>query len=196
MGRYALVTEERKRQFQTKFLPDGLEWEEYSGSDDPIQGRLELAAGTYPIYTSYFWQAGLRIPFDPLLVDFLHRTNLHIGHLAPNAVRVILSIAEINRRFGMELDFWDIKYCYDLRISSTEKRWNLTRRNLVPPLVLGLWDSGKLMHQDVVVIKGPVEPDPEGHPVPRFFGAPGSPFLYIDSHRFGFAFNNVLMLFS
>ena len=83
MGRFALVTEEKKRQFQTKFLPDGLKWEEYSGSDDPIQDRLELAAGTYPIYTSYFFQAGFRVPFDPLLVDFLHRTNLHIGHLAP-----------------------------------------------------------------------------------------------------------------
>ena len=105
MGRFALVTEEKKRQFQTKFLPDGLQWEEHSGSDDPIQDRLELAAGTYPIYTSYFFQAGLRVPFDPLLVDFLHRTSLHIGHLSPNAVRIILSVAEINRRFGMELDF-------------------------------------------------------------------------------------------
>ena len=97
MGRFALVTEEKKRQFHAKFLPDGLKWEEYCGSDDLIQGKLEFVAGTYPIYTSYFFQAGLRIPFNPLLVDFLHRTHLHIGHVAPNAVRIILGIAEINR---------------------------------------------------------------------------------------------------
>ena len=70
MGRYALLTEERKRRFQTKFLPDGLEWEEYSGSDDPIQGQLELAAGTYPIYTSYFPQTA------PIVGDrFLDRSH-------------------------------------------------------------------------------------------------------------------------
>ena len=49
MGHFALITEEKKRQFHTKFLPDGLEWDEYSGSDDLIQGKLGLAAGTYPI---------------------------------------------------------------------------------------------------------------------------------------------------
>ena len=40
MGRFALVTEEKKRQFQTKFLSDGLQWEEHSGSDDPGSARV------------------------------------------------------------------------------------------------------------------------------------------------------------
>ena len=97
MGRFALVTEEKKRQFHAKFLPDGLKWEEHNEPDDLIQNELGFAAGTYPIYTSYFFQAGLRIPIDPLLVDFLHKTYLHIGHVAPNAIRIILGIAEINR---------------------------------------------------------------------------------------------------
>ena len=170
-----------------------MRWEEYSGSDDLIQGKLGLVAGTYPIYTSYFFQARLRIPFDPLLVDFLHRTHLHIGHLAPNAVRIILSIAKINRRFGMQLDFWDIKYYYDLRHSSAEKRWNLMRRSGVPPLVFRLWDSYKYMYSDIVVIKGPVEPDPEGHPVPKFFGAPGSSFFRLTSNVYVFSFFGFLM---
>ena len=82
MGRYALVTEERIRQFQAKFLPDGLKWEEHVGPDDLIQDKLEIAAGTYPVYASYFFQAGLKIPFDPLLVDFLHRT-IFISDMLP-----------------------------------------------------------------------------------------------------------------
>ena len=92
MGRYALGSEEKMREFQTKFLPEGLKWEEYDGTDDPIQDRNDIAVGTYPIYTSYFLQAGLRIPFDPLLVDFLHRTRLQIGQVAPNAVIIILGV--------------------------------------------------------------------------------------------------------
>lgn len=36
--------------------------------NDPIL----IKEGTYPIYYSFFFQAGLIIPFDPLFVDFLH----------------------------------------------------------------------------------------------------------------------------
>ena len=51
----------------------------------------------------------------------------------------------------------------------------------MPPLVFGLWDSCKYMYGDVVVVRGPVEPepDPEGHPVPKFFGAPDSSFFIL-----------------
>lgn len=82
------------------FLPKDLEREEYSGTSNLISENVDIAAGTYPIYTSYFLQAELRILFDPLLIDFLQRTRLHIAHWAPNSIRTILGITEINRRFG------------------------------------------------------------------------------------------------
>ena len=59
------MTKKKKRQFQAKFLPDGLKWEEHGGPDDLIQEKLKIATETYPIYTSYFFQVGLRIPFNP-----------------------------------------------------------------------------------------------------------------------------------
>lgn len=69
-----LGTEERMMQFQRDFLSKGLEWEEYDGTGDLISENVNVADGMYPIYTSYFLQAGLRILFDPLLVNFLHIT--------------------------------------------------------------------------------------------------------------------------
>lgn len=102
-----------RKRFQKDFLPRGLEWEEYSGTGDLISEDVNIAAGTYPIYTSYFLQVGLKILFDPLLVDFLHWTRLHIGQLALNSIRTIMGIAKINRRFGMQLDLWDMK-CHTL----------------------------------------------------------------------------------
>lgn len=62
-----------------------------------ISESINFVVGTYPIYTSYFLQAGLKIPFDPLLADFLRKTKHHISQLAPKSVRTILGITEINR---------------------------------------------------------------------------------------------------
>lgn len=43
-----------------------------------------------------------------------------------------------------------------------------------PTLVFGLWDSCKYMFKDSMIINGSVEPDPEGHPIPKHLGSPGS----------------------
>lgn len=74
----------------------------------------------------------------------------------------------------MQLDFWDINYCYNLMFSKSEGRWNPKGRTGSLALVLGLWDSCKYMFNDTVIIKGNVEPDLTGHLVPRQPGAPGS----------------------
>lgn len=60
--------------------------------------------------------AGLTFLFDPLLVDFLRENQLHICQLTPNAVRVVLGIAEFNRRFNLALGLNEIKYYYSLRL--------------------------------------------------------------------------------
>lgn len=140
---------------------------------DIISKNIDATAGTYLIYTSYFLQAGLRIPLYPLLVDFLHRTRLHISQLAPNSVRTILGITEINRRFGTQLDFWDIKYYYCFGFSKLERIWNLKGRIGAPAFVLGLWDSCKYMYSDTVIIKENVELDLSKHPVPQHHHSPG-----------------------
>lgn len=60
-----------------------------------------LTHGITPIYTSFFMESGLRLPHEPLLVDFLRDTHLHIGQLATNTVRVILGVAKMNMRFNI-----------------------------------------------------------------------------------------------
>lgn len=134
MGRYALISDEKKKKFQKKFLPAYLEWKERPDPDDAIVPFVDFNEGTYPIYTSYFLQVGLRISFDPLLVNFLHRTRLHLSQLAPNYVRIILSVAEMNRRLGTQLDFWDIMYCYSLSGAQGDPRLNLKAKPGLPSL--------------------------------------------------------------
>lgn len=93
MGCYQLATEERKKEFHRRFLPKEFKLEELEGDGDVIAERLAFNAGMYPIYTSYFLQARLRVPFDPLLVHSLQRIHLHLSQVAPNTVRIILGLA-------------------------------------------------------------------------------------------------------
>lgn len=155
---------------------------------DIISENVDLTARTYSIYTFYFLQAELRTPFDPLLVDFLYKTRLHISQLTPNLVRTILEIVEINRRFGAQLDFWDTRYCYAFGFSNSEGKWNLKGRTGPPTLVLSLWDFCKYVYNNSVIIKGNVEPDPSEHPVPKHLGSPGS-------KSFSFCLSFVFFLF-
>lgn len=64
MGRYQLITEERKKEFQRQLFPKQFEWEELEGDGDVISEKLAFDVGTYPMYTSYFLKAGLQVPFD------------------------------------------------------------------------------------------------------------------------------------
>ena len=64
-------------------------------------------------------------------------------------------------KFSIHLDFDDIKYCYGINQGKCDKRWALKARIKSPSLVEALGDSHKYSYDDIVIIKGNVEPDPE-----------------------------------
>lgn len=84
-------------------------------------------------------QAGLKIPFDPLLMDFLRKTKLYFGQITPNTLRIILGIAELNMHYELGLDFHDIRYYNNLGVNKNDKRWNLRLGSTLP-----LWSK---LHQ-------------------------------------------------
>ena len=107
-----------------------------------------------------------------MLVNFLRRTHFHLNQLTLAVVRVILGAAKLNRRFGLSLDFDDIRYCYGLSRNKGDDRLAIKARVNSPSLVEALGDSHKYSCGDIVIIKGNVEPDPVNNLVPRQFGAP------------------------
>lgn len=75
-----LKTDAKRLKFEDQFIPDGVAWRECNKKENPFEitpDRL-LLEGEYPIYTSFFKATGLRLPFDPLLVDFRRETRFHI----------------------------------------------------------------------------------------------------------------------
>lgn len=94
MGKYALKSDVRGREFSRKYLLfEGLKWDECKEGKNPYEDDVLIPARTYPIFISFFMQAGLKISFDPLLVDFLRKTSFYLSQITPNTFRIILGIA-------------------------------------------------------------------------------------------------------
>lgn len=166
MGKYALKSNVRGQEFGLKYiLSEEIIWRECEDDKNPFKD-ITILAGIYHICTSFFTQASLKIPFDHLLVDFVYKTRLHIGQLSPNTIRIVLGVAELNWRYGLNLDFRDIRYCYDLA-SKNDKKQNLKDRVQSPSLVKAL------PYSHILIIKGKVECDPVNKPIPKQFDAPG-----------------------
>src|SRR3984885_10820485 len=111
MKRRILVTTEEREEFGANYIPVGLTWRICEDGEDPFES---LEIGDTPIYASFFVEAGLRIPLAPLLIEFLRFTNLHLCQLAPNTLRIILGVVEINRILGTNLGMDELRFCYCL----------------------------------------------------------------------------------
>ena len=181
--KWILKTEAKRLAFEDRYIPNGLNLRESNFNEDPFMGNYidYFPEGEYPIYTSFFFRAGLTLPLDPLLVEFLRETRLHICQLTPNTIRIVLGTAELNKRFHLNLGLRELKYCYYLAIHEDGK-WNLRARPRSPSLIEGLSTSHKGYYKDVITITDVVEPDPVNNPVPKQFGTPGvlsNPFFLL-----------------
>lgn len=174
MGKWTLETSAKRLAFEDEFIPDGLARKECDKEDNPFEITLDrdILEGEYLIYTSFFKLAGLKLPFGPLLVDFLRKIKFHVGQLTPNVIRIILGTTEINRHFNLNLGINEIKYCYSIGL--TDEKWNLKARPHSPSIVEGLSSSYKGYYNDIVGIMGDVEPDPKNKLVPKQFDYPGA----------------------
>lgn len=80
MGKFALKSSARLAEFEREFIPDDTPWPECDEGENPFEDLVKTE-GTYPIYISLFRVARVKLPFDPMLVDFLRYTRFHIGQL-------------------------------------------------------------------------------------------------------------------
>lgn len=173
IGKWTLKTEAKRLAFEDEYIPDGTVWRESNHKEDPYKLSFiqPLPAGQYPIYTLFFLGAGLSLPFDPLLVDFFKEIRFHLCKLTPNVVRIVLGTAELNRRFGLNLELNEINYCYSHRLF--KDKWNLRARPHSPSLTKGVASSHKGYYTDDIIITSAMEPDTTNKQVPKQFGSPG-----------------------
>ena len=165
MGQYALLTEKQKKDFEKTYLPPGYTWEVCKDDVDPF--KPTWSGEGFPVFISMFKEAGLRLPLDPLLCEYLRETKLSLGNCGLNVVRVVLSVAEMNRRFGLELGREEINYCYQLIYGDKDQGWYIRNRTKAPQLVKALPTSQKGKYDDIVIIKSGRVIDDTSRPLPK-----------------------------
>jgi len=172
MGKHVLRTEAQIAEFNEKYIPKGYIWKPVPEGENPYDPTYPLGPNDYPIHTSFFKEAGLRLPLWPLLVDFLRCTKLVLTQLSPNVVRIIGGIEALNRIHGTDLGLDELKFCYSLS-RSNQGVYSINARSDAPSLVFGLPDSHKGNDADMIIIVGNVEPDPINKPIPKRHRGPG-----------------------
>lgn len=87
-------------EFTTKYIPKGLSWRTLKPNENPFIEEWKLGPNDYPIHTSLFNEAGLRLPLWPVMVDFIRYTHTTLGQLKPNVVRIIGIINALIKSMG------------------------------------------------------------------------------------------------
>ena len=81
MAEYSFTNKIQKIEFETKNFPEGFQWRTLREGENPFfgAGKDKLGPKECPIHISFFKEAGLRLHFWPLLVDFLIYTKFVLG---------------------------------------------------------------------------------------------------------------------
>ena len=124
------------------------------------EGWTEDAYGT-PFPLIAIVEGGLRFPVHPFLTEVLNHYGLAPIQLQANAYRIILGIAELNRRLNLDLGLYEFSYCYSCVESggakSDRKKYHFRARAAQRELVQFLPSSGKGVDDVIVRISGPWE---------------------------------------
>ena len=89
----------------------------------------------------------------PFLIQFLTHFRLSPLQCIPNVFRVVMGMAVLMKKLGLNLTVHDITYVYRLQVTG-RKKYTLVARNSNRKLVTVLSDSNKGQDEDFLVITG------------------------------------------
>ena len=115
MGKYRLHSLEERIAFAREYLPrsEGFRWriaaaDERAPLDEPTVSNFGLHVG-------HFVEGGIQLPLDPMFILLMKLGNIPFSRLGANVIRVLSSVAAINRVTGSEMGLYEILYCYSLK---------------------------------------------------------------------------------
>ena len=110
-GRLKCMVESREaiKAFKQRYeFPKGVDIRLIGPNDD---GWVENGLGT-PFPLIAIVEGGLRFSIHPFFTTVLNQYGLAPIQLQSNAYRIIMGIAELNRRLDQELGLYEFDYCY------------------------------------------------------------------------------------
>jgi hypothetical protein len=159
MVKITLLSEEDKMDFGEKYLPpvQDLMWRQPQPHElVPLEEPTTSSLG---IYVDHFTEGGLSLPFVPLLCDLMNATGIPLSRFNLNAIRIVHSIVELNRKLNINLGIRELLFCWGLRKTASTGCHFLAARPDSPELLMCLPDTGKgTLVNFIVVIGGNVLP--------------------------------------
>jgi hypothetical protein len=151
MGKYAKLvhTEEKIAQFKSRYgFPEDVHIRYVPYGDLALLQHEDLVLLIVAIV-----EGGVRIPMHPFLIQFLTHFRLSPLQCVPNVFRIVMGMAVLMEKLGLNLTVHDITYVYSLQTTSKDQ-YTLVARNSDRKLVTGLPDSSKGRDVDFLVITG------------------------------------------
>ena len=158
MGKMDLNSLEERRAFAEEFLPPGMGYEWRFAEPDEDLPLHAPTATCFGAYVGHFREGGLRLPLDPLFVELMQSTLLPFNCLGLNLIRIVSSIAAVNKKYEAHLGLREVWYCS--RLMGRNHTYYFSPHNPSPELIKGLPSSAKdVKSRLIVVTKGPVLPE-------------------------------------
>jgi hypothetical protein len=145
-------TEERMTEFRQIYrVPPSIILEYYHNNNLPVLNRDEILL---PIMVVV--EGGVRFPFHPLLIDFLHIVNASPCQVSINVYRIVIGVVALNRILGVNLTSRDILYVYQYMCPGPNSRtsYHLKARELNVKLMNSLPDSNKGYDNEYLKVSG------------------------------------------
>ena len=93
-------------------IPEDVDIAYYHQGDIEIQRPRGSNTVFFPLMS--ILEGGIRFPVDPLVIDTLRFYGLCLDQLPPNFFRVVSCVSRLNQFFGLQLDYHDINFMYNL----------------------------------------------------------------------------------
>lgn len=120
-------------------------------------------------------EGGVRFPLDPFIVEFLRAVDLTTTQISVNTYRIVSSIAELRRQYGLQFGLEELFVTYKLSRTGKPPRWYLSTRPGYDFLIEELPDAER-WKDHFVVVRGNIYGPTQDTPIRWDLGEPG-PFV-------------------
>jgi hypothetical protein len=172
MGAFNLLTFEEKLDFSKTYLPvsEGFTWRFAEPGETQ---HMEAPTSTcFGLTVGHFVDGGIRLPLDPMFLEYMNATNIPFSRLGMNVIRTLSATLAMNKELELRIELPELAYCNRLFLKDNSFYYTAYMVNKVnsPELIKGLPGTSKgVTEKEIVITGGPVlPPGRENFKFPRF----------------------------
>ena len=147
--------------FGSTHLPParGFRWRFAREDEVDASGEGPSTSG-FMVSAGHFIDAGLSLPLDPLILEFMARTGIPFSRIGLNIIRIITATSAINKRFDVRVGLREILFCEKVVFPSDSDISHFVPYPKAPEMIKYLPTSQKNIARRMIVVEaGPIIPE-------------------------------------